>query len=198
MRLRSARSQVRFGQAHVAVHTSPERVGENRAADRVTTIRRAGVSSSRHLTSRRSTERQQGVWSTGDFGRFGALLVLHGELLAESVDIHPGERVLDVGGGTRYRLAGRGAALRRRHLHRLRAEGAPRTGRATRGNGGPAVRDPGRRRTGPPLRGRLVQRRDLHVRCDVCSRSAARRGRARTRLPRRRAHRHGQLGTRGR
>src|SRR3954454_12345980 len=46
------------------------------------------------------TQRQQGVWSTGDFGRFGALLVLHGELLAESIDIHPGERVLDVGGGT--------------------------------------------------------------------------------------------------
>ena len=46
------------------------------------------------------TERQQGVWSAGDFGRFGALLVLHGELLAESVDIHPGERVLDVGGGS--------------------------------------------------------------------------------------------------
>src|SRR3954470_21613375 len=45
------------------------------------------------------TERQQGVWSTGDFGRFGALIILHGELLAESVDIHPGERVLDVGGG---------------------------------------------------------------------------------------------------
>ena len=46
------------------------------------------------------TQRQQGVWSSGDFGRVGALLVLHGELLAESVDIHPGERVLDVGGGT--------------------------------------------------------------------------------------------------
>ena len=46
------------------------------------------------------TQRQQGVWSTGDFGRFGALLVLHGELLAESVDIHPGERLLDVGGGS--------------------------------------------------------------------------------------------------
>ena len=46
------------------------------------------------------TERQQGVWSAGDFGRFGVLLVLHGELLAESVDIHPGERVLDVGGGS--------------------------------------------------------------------------------------------------
>lgn len=46
------------------------------------------------------TERQQGVWSKGDFGRFGAILALHGELLAESVDIHPGDRVLDVGGGT--------------------------------------------------------------------------------------------------
>jgi SAM-dependent methyltransferase len=46
------------------------------------------------------TQRQQGVWSTGDCGRVGALLVLHGELLAESVDIHPGDRVLDVGGGT--------------------------------------------------------------------------------------------------
>jgi SAM-dependent methyltransferase len=46
------------------------------------------------------TERQQGVWSQGDFGRVGVILVLHGELLAESVDIHPGERVLDVGGGT--------------------------------------------------------------------------------------------------
>jgi SAM-dependent methyltransferase len=46
------------------------------------------------------TERQQGVWSKGDFGRFGAILILHGELLAESVDIHPGEKVLDVGGGT--------------------------------------------------------------------------------------------------
>jgi len=45
------------------------------------------------------TERQQGVWSKGDFGRFGAILVLHGELLAESVDIHPGEKVLDVGCG---------------------------------------------------------------------------------------------------
>jgi ubiquinone/menaquinone biosynthesis C-methylase UbiE len=46
------------------------------------------------------TQRQQGVWSKGDFGRFGAILVLHGELMAESLDIHPGERVLDVGGGT--------------------------------------------------------------------------------------------------
>jgi SAM-dependent methyltransferase len=46
------------------------------------------------------TERQQGVWSTGDFGRVGSLNVLHGELLCESLDVHPGERVLDVGAGT--------------------------------------------------------------------------------------------------
>jgi len=45
------------------------------------------------------TQRQQGVWSRGDFGRVGTLNVLHGELLCESLDIHPGERVLDVGGG---------------------------------------------------------------------------------------------------
>jgi SAM-dependent methyltransferase len=45
------------------------------------------------------TERQQGVWSSGDFGRVGALNVLHGELLCESLDIHPGERVLDVAAG---------------------------------------------------------------------------------------------------
>jgi SAM-dependent methyltransferase len=45
------------------------------------------------------TERQQSVWSSGDFGRVGALNVLHGELLCESLDIHPGERVLDVAAG---------------------------------------------------------------------------------------------------
>jgi len=46
------------------------------------------------------TERQQVVWSSGDFGRVGALNVLHGELLCESLDIHPRERVLDVGAGS--------------------------------------------------------------------------------------------------
>ena len=58
------------------------------------------------------TQRQQGVWSTGDFGRFGAHLVLHGELLAESVDVHPGERVLDVGGGSGTRRSPRPVASR--------------------------------------------------------------------------------------
>ena len=46
------------------------------------------------------TERQQDVWSSGDFGRVGALNVLHGELLCESLDVHPGERVLDVAAGS--------------------------------------------------------------------------------------------------
>jgi SAM-dependent methyltransferase len=45
------------------------------------------------------TQRQQGVWTSGDFGRVGTLNVLHGELLCESLDLHPGERVLDVAGG---------------------------------------------------------------------------------------------------
>jgi 2-polyprenyl-3-methyl-5-hydroxy-6-metoxy-1,4-benzoquinol methylase len=46
------------------------------------------------------TERARNVWSTGDFARIGARLVLVGELLCRSVDIHPGERVLDVAAGS--------------------------------------------------------------------------------------------------
>lgn len=45
------------------------------------------------------TQRQQTVWAAGDFARIGSLGVLHGELLCEAVDIHPGERVLDVAAG---------------------------------------------------------------------------------------------------
>src|SRR5262245_3187258 len=79
-------------------HTAqPSRRESRRSRFRQT--RRAGVSTAAP-DYEAITERQQGVWSKGDFGRFGALLTLHGELLAESVDIHPGERVLDVGGGT--------------------------------------------------------------------------------------------------
>ena len=33
-------------------------------------------------------------------GRFGAFLTLHAELLCETLDIYPGERMLDVGGGS--------------------------------------------------------------------------------------------------
>jgi ubiquinone/menaquinone biosynthesis C-methylase UbiE len=45
------------------------------------------------------TERQQRVWSAGDFARVGTAHLLVGELLCESIDIHPRELVLDVAGG---------------------------------------------------------------------------------------------------
>jgi ubiquinone/menaquinone biosynthesis C-methylase UbiE len=44
-------------------------------------------------------ERQQKAWSTGDYGKVGAKLVLMGELLCEAVDLRPGQRVLDVACG---------------------------------------------------------------------------------------------------
>jgi ubiquinone/menaquinone biosynthesis C-methylase UbiE len=44
-------------------------------------------------------ERQQRTWGAGDFVEVGSLSILHGELLCEALDIHPGERVLDVAAG---------------------------------------------------------------------------------------------------
>jgi SAM-dependent methyltransferase len=46
------------------------------------------------------TRRQQAVWSSGDFARVASLNPLAAELLCESLDLPPGERVLDVAGGT--------------------------------------------------------------------------------------------------
>ncbi len=46
------------------------------------------------------TKRNQAMWSAGDFARVGARLVLVGELLCRSVDVHAGERVLDVASGS--------------------------------------------------------------------------------------------------
>ena len=46
------------------------------------------------------TERARIVWSLGDFARAGAEQVIVGELLARAIDIHPGERVLDVAAGS--------------------------------------------------------------------------------------------------
>ncbi len=45
------------------------------------------------------TERQQKVWSMGDYGRVGSLLSWLGETLVHELDIHSGERVLDVAAG---------------------------------------------------------------------------------------------------
>ena len=46
------------------------------------------------------TERARRVWSRGDFARAGAEQVIVGELLARAIDIHPGQRVLDVAAGS--------------------------------------------------------------------------------------------------
>lgn len=45
------------------------------------------------------TQRQQRIWSTGDFHRFGVCMVVVGEVLVRSLRVHAGERVLDVAGG---------------------------------------------------------------------------------------------------
>ena len=45
------------------------------------------------------TDKQQKVWSLGDYGRVGSLLSWIGEALVHDLDIHAGERVLDVAAG---------------------------------------------------------------------------------------------------
>jgi SAM-dependent methyltransferase len=45
------------------------------------------------------TGRQQQVWSLGDYGRVGSLLSWIGEQLVHELDVHAGERVLDVAAG---------------------------------------------------------------------------------------------------
>jgi SAM-dependent methyltransferase len=46
------------------------------------------------------TRRARTTWGQGNFARAGAEQVIVGELLARAVDIHPGERVLDVASGS--------------------------------------------------------------------------------------------------
>jgi len=45
------------------------------------------------------TDRQQQVWSMGDYGRVGSLLGWLGETLVHELDVHAMERVLDVAAG---------------------------------------------------------------------------------------------------
>lgn len=45
------------------------------------------------------TQRQQKVWSQGDYGKIGSRLSWIGESLVRELDIHAGERVLDVAAG---------------------------------------------------------------------------------------------------
>jgi ubiquinone/menaquinone biosynthesis C-methylase UbiE len=44
--------------------------------------------------------RQQQTWSSGDFDKIAMTLTITGELLCEAVDIHPGQKVLDVATGS--------------------------------------------------------------------------------------------------
>ena len=46
------------------------------------------------------TERARVMWSLGDFTRAGAEQVVVGERLCRAIDIHPGQRVLDVAAGS--------------------------------------------------------------------------------------------------
>ncbi len=46
------------------------------------------------------TERSRAVWASGDFSRIGARVVVVGDLLCQSLNIHAGERVLDVAAGS--------------------------------------------------------------------------------------------------
>jgi SAM-dependent methyltransferase len=46
------------------------------------------------------TQRARAVWALGDFARAGAEQVIVAELLCRAIDIHPGERVLDVAAGS--------------------------------------------------------------------------------------------------
>src|SRR5215216_3080526 len=45
-------------------------------------------------------DRQQKTWTSGDYARIGNTLVLMGELLCEAVNVHAGDKVLDVATGS--------------------------------------------------------------------------------------------------
>ena len=44
-------------------------------------------------------QRQQQMWSSGDYGMIGTMLLLLGEMLCEAADVRPGQKVLDVATG---------------------------------------------------------------------------------------------------
>ena len=45
-------------------------------------------------------ERQKQAWASGDYGAYGATLLIMSELLCEAVDLRPGQTVLDVATGS--------------------------------------------------------------------------------------------------
>jgi SAM-dependent methyltransferase len=65
-------------------------------------------------TAERLTRQARGMWAQGNFARAAAEQVVVGELLARAVDVHPGERVLDVAassGNAALAAARRGARV---------------------------------------------------------------------------------------
>lgn len=60
------------------------------------------------------TQQAQAMWALGDFARAGAEQVVVAELLSRAINVHPGERVLDVAAGSgnaALAAARRGAAV---------------------------------------------------------------------------------------
>src|SRR5678816_4158296 len=45
-------------------------------------------------------QRQQATWASGDYHMIGTQILLSSELLIEALDVHAGERVLDVATGS--------------------------------------------------------------------------------------------------
>ncbi len=95
--------------------------------------------------------RQQATWAIGDYAVVGTTLQIVGERVCEAVDLHAGERVLDVAAGNGNATLAAARRSRRGDLHRLcRCAARARPGACRRRAPGRGV--PGGRRRGPALR----------------------------------------------
>jgi SAM-dependent methyltransferase len=52
------------------------------------------------MSTQALSEEQRAAWATGDFGRFASTILIVSESLCEAVDLHAGQRVLDVATGS--------------------------------------------------------------------------------------------------
>jgi ABC-type lipoprotein release transport system permease subunit len=65
-------------------------------------------------------DRQQKTWTSGNYARIGNTLVIMGELLCEAVNVHAGDKVLDVATGSGNTAILRCPQVLRGNRHRLR------------------------------------------------------------------------------